>query len=680
MKLISTVFFLILLFITGNLTAGDNSYEVTVKGKRKSNKSTATVEKVSARDIKRKQRKNVADAVKDTPGVFVSRSGGPGSITSIYVRGLRPEYVVVLADGIKLNNPIQLSGGVDFSLLSTDNVASIEIVRGAQTVIYGPDALAGVITIKTKRGTGNPKLTLRPEGGIIDISEDNYTPDTIWTTLGVRGKTGNFSYSATFGYFETKGISMADSFRLSTDADKEKAASLEKDGFRSLNGSARLDYDFGDLDLSLTARFGSGKLEIDDGPGIWNDDKNRKTETLQFFIRPEAKLSLFKGRWDQTAGVSVGVHSLTDDDPKDLYELGGDAKGEFDGLLVLADWRNRFQLFDWNEVRFGFEFQKAEGKMDIRSEEFGADNPFHFPGSAQSERYSLYIHDTVYPFKGAEISGGVRGDIERYDAFSIEDEKIRKFDKVSKELSYGAGASYFFEKTMTKLRTSFGKGSKNPSLFQLFTTYMGDGAELKPQTGYSLDGGVIQYLFEKKLKAEAVYFWNRVFDYIDYDYHHQHYVNRYKIDSQGFEFLLQVKPLSWLTLGANYTLVTKMEEYRLIHKPEAIYKESIDIQRMPSHMVNGSVNIHYRGFNFNVNGSYVGERFERIFNLPKTPYSARMDDYFLLNIAASYKINKYAELFGRVDNVLDNDDYAVVAEYGTPGISLYGGVKLSCQL
>jgi vitamin B12 transporter len=139
---------------------------------------------ISSDDLEQKQIERVSDALREVPGLSVVQTGTPGQLTSVFTRGLNSAHTQVLLDGIPINQG--LAGQFDFANLTTDNIERIEVVRGPQSTIYGPRALAGVIQIFTKRGDGAPGITLSAEGG---------SYDTFREALESDGKIDNFDYS-----------------------------------------------------------------------------------------------------------------------------------------------------------------------------------------------------------------------------------------------------------------------------------------------------------------------------------------------------------------------------------------------------------------------------------------------------------------------------------------------------
>src|SRR2546421_4221052 len=146
--------------------------------------SPASISVISAQDIDNKQIERAADALREVPGVAVVQTGTPGQLTSVFMRGLPSQDMQVLLDGIPINQG--LAGQFDFANLTTDNFDRIEVARGPQSTIYGPRALAGVVQVFTKQGSGPPGVTLSSEGG---------TYGTFRETLTSDGKIDIFDYS-----------------------------------------------------------------------------------------------------------------------------------------------------------------------------------------------------------------------------------------------------------------------------------------------------------------------------------------------------------------------------------------------------------------------------------------------------------------------------------------------------
>ena len=124
----------------------------------------SNVSVIDAETIQARNPGSVVDLLRDLPGVFVQQSGGRGSVVSLFTRGAKPNFTLVLLDGVKANDPTNTRGGsYDFSTLDLNDIERIEFVRGPASAIYGSDAVGGVINIISRRG--GDTLDAGAEGG-----------------------------------------------------------------------------------------------------------------------------------------------------------------------------------------------------------------------------------------------------------------------------------------------------------------------------------------------------------------------------------------------------------------------------------------------------------------------------------------------------------------------------------
>src|ERR1700755_725079 len=164
--------------------------------------SPATVTVISSEDIEEKQIQRVSDALREVPGLSVVQTGTAGQLTSVFMRGLPSEDMQVLLDGIPINQG--LSGAMNFADITTDDIDRIEVVRGPQSTIYGPRALAGVIQIFTKQGTGTPGAMVAGEGGSYDSFREWGQSD---------GKIGDFDYYVAGSRLDTENARPNNNYR-----------------------------------------------------------------------------------------------------------------------------------------------------------------------------------------------------------------------------------------------------------------------------------------------------------------------------------------------------------------------------------------------------------------------------------------------------------------------------------
>src|SRR3989475_11070984 len=204
---------------------------------------TSAVEVIRGEELEQKKIKTVIDALRLAQSVTVTQTGGPGTLATVGIRGASTAQTLVLVDGVIVNSPT--AGQFDFGSLTTDNIERIEILRGAQSMLWGSDAMGGVINIITKKGKGAPTASAFLEyGSFVTLRE----------RAQVSGKKGPFDLSASVTQWDTNGFS----------AVNFKRGATERDGFHNFQTSARAGVTLpndGRLDFNL--RWWKSHVDID---------------------------------------------------------------------------------------------------------------------------------------------------------------------------------------------------------------------------------------------------------------------------------------------------------------------------------------------------------------------------------------------------------------------------------
>lgn len=169
--------------VTGNLT------------EKRLEELTVPITVIDAQEIEKEKAQSLSELLRDVPGVFVRQKGATGASTSVILRGALSTQTLVLIDGIEVNDP-NLGGAFDFSDFDTAGVERIEVVRGSYSALYGSSAVGGVINIITKKGTGEPRLSVEALGGSFDtarlsIGGSGASEKSHWSVCGSRFQTNN---------------------------------------------------------------------------------------------------------------------------------------------------------------------------------------------------------------------------------------------------------------------------------------------------------------------------------------------------------------------------------------------------------------------------------------------------------------------------------------------------------
>lgn len=587
--------------------------------------SSVTV--ISSHEIERKQKATVLEVLRGTPGLDVVQSGGPGRGTSVFLRGANSEHTLVMIDGVEVNDPISPGRSFDFAHLTVDNIERIEVIRGPQSTLYGSDAIGGVIHIITKKGEGKPKFFLSAEGG-------SYT--TFRESTGVSGGNKWVNYSLGLSRFDAEGISAAN----------KKDGNYEKDGYKNTSLSTRLGFTpLENLNIDFILRYIDAKAETDNFGGVGGDDPNNVQESKQFLFKTQVGLSLLNHFWNQKLGFVINTHNRDSKNKKDAQHPFDFSKGHYDGQLLKFDWQHTLNLHKTNALTFGFEFEEEEGE------------------SKWEDQWGV----SIFPKKTANIKGYyIQDQIKLWDRFfTTIGVRIDDHSRFGTETTYRIAPAYLIKETDTKIKGTFGAGFKAPSLYQLFApaTLWGPigNKDLKPEKSKGWDFGIEQDLLKHKVSFGATYFRNDFKDLIDFDFS-KGYVNIAKAKTEGTELFASVKPIDNLTARINYTYTDTEDK-----------KTGKPLLRRPRNKMGLDLNYHFldKG-NVNLGAIYVGKRDD----WKPYPVLGKIGGYTLVNLAASYDITKNFQIFGRVDNLFDKD-YVEVSGYGTPGLSFFGGIKLS---
>lgn len=614
----------------GNLKKSDEDIVITASRMDESTRDVASsITVIPGSDLINAQQRMVSSALRELAGVDVNQTGGQGGLTAVFMRGANPGQTLVLVDGVIVNDPISADRSFDFANLTSDNIERIEVLRGPQSVLYGSDAMGGVIDIITRRGQGDPHALFTLEGGSLA---------TYRGSANVSGGSGLVNYSFGASHSQTRGISSAAS----------DLGNHERDGYRNDTFSGRIGVTpLPWFDLDVVARGTHSQADIDNGGGAGQDDPNRVLSIEQWLFRVAPRMHLFDNLWEQTLAFSVTTYDTHDDNPPDSMSAGAYSFSVFRSRLILLDWQNTLRLGETQAVVVGLTFRQEDGDSSISSFDpvFGPfvsvlDNQTAWIRSAYGE-YRVHLWDRLTASAGARV----------------DDHK-----EFGTHGTYCGTAAYVVEETDTKLRSTVGTGFKAPSLFQLFSSF-GD-PNLKPEECTGWDAGFDQGLLGRAVVGSVSYFWNDFKNLINFDDATSKYMNVGRARTSGVETAIKAVPVKELEVRVSYTFTATKDR-----------DTGEELVRRARHKA--SVRADYAltdALHVNASLLYVGRR--KDFDFSTFPAATvTLPEYSLVNLAASYKVSEKAELFIRGENVL-NRHYQEVLGFGTPGAAVYAGASI----
>jgi len=590
---------------------------------------------ISQDEILASNKTNVLDLLRSVPGLSISQQGGESKLAAVYLRGANSDQTLVLIDGVKVNDPGSPKNAFDFSSLQTNNIDRIEILRGPQSTLYGSDALAGVISIFTKQGEGNPDLTISAETG---------SYNTYHGMIASKGALGNLNYSVNLSRKSSDGFS----------AISEIYGNTEKDEYSINSISSILGYSFNEnISMQLFYRFRESETGLDqfDKNG---DDPNYFFKEKNSLFRTSFNLSMYEGKWTQQFGISYYKNFTTSSDLTDEIRTSTASNSINNGTRIKADWQNLLKFIEGHDITIGIETEEEKAGSEYYSEsEWG---PFNSIFPEQSIRTTgAYIQDQMNFYNKLFVSAGIR-----YD----------NNEKFGDAVTYRIVPAYFISAINTKLKASFGNAFKSPSLFYLFDPSFGN-PELEPEKSTGYDFGLEYFSPDGKLNASVTYFQNTYTNLFNFDQNFKA-INIDKAETKGAEFLVELRPINLIFLSFNYTytdakdLSENSSEYnlKLLRRPE--HKAGLAMRFNPE-----------KSFNIMGEVQYVGSREDKDFStFPASRIT--LSDYLILNLGVNFNFLNNFTLYGKAENLLDRK-YEEVLYYGTPGRAFYFGIKFELK-
>lgn len=418
----------------------------------------------------------LVDLLARQPGIQMSRSGGPGTQASLYVRGARPDQTKVLIDGLPINS-LDLSGSPLY-LLPLENVERIEIVRGPASTLYGADAIGGVIQIFTRRGT---------QGLQADAFLGFGTQSTWQASAGVSGGNEFWRLRAEASHDRTRGISAQTNAR-NQDADN--------DAYRNTAGAISVSFlPAKGHELGAIYRRNEGRAYYDSGmtPAESDFDSRMTFHSTQWQLFAKDALTNW---WDSTLR-----YGQTTDWQKNFGEWSPEGS-LLETKNTLLSWQNDFTLSGWGRLALGAE-RLAQEAQPVES--FTIDNE-------ASNRAVFAVWENGVGAHHWQLSA-------RHDDHS----------RFGGQSTYGVAYGLQFAPSL-RARASYGTAFKAPSLYQLFDSYSGN-ENLNPEEATNAE---VALLWESGAQNASITFYrNRVRNMIDWDADTYKYMNVSRARLQG---------------------------------------------------------------------------------------------------------------------------------------------------
>jgi vitamin B12 transporter len=587
----------------------------------------SAVSVVTAKDLERQQVRTAHDALRSLPGVSVSQQGTSGALTVVRIRGAESRHTLVVIDGVEVNSGAD--GFFDFSNLSAADIERIEVLRGPQGGLYGNSAIGGVVSITTKSGQGPLALSLKAEAGTqrtgsvtAQLSGGN---QTAWGSVVVHGSsTAGFNISA-----------------IGNEDDATRIRSFAARGGIALSPTLRIEgtlrehNTFAEYDAGF-AQLYKGFFAPADAP--YASDARLRVGSLH------ATLDTFSKQWVHTFYLQGAETVREDFAPTFSDTISTNSKFGYKSTLEINSGNLPFRHY-------------LTAMLERRTETF--EQPAFASTEFSRDRNSIAGEIRGEYFKSLFLSGTLR-----------HDQNNTTDDYTTWHLS----GSYLVPGKVFRVHASVGTGVKYPSFGDLygFFTDFAPNPGLVPEESLGYDVGIETKLLGGRAVIDVTYFNSDLTNEIALTCPPPTFIcspfNRAgESTRKGIEIAARYALTSEITLGGSYTFLNARED------------TGLEEVRRPRN--SGRLDMNYaflkgRG-NFNFAAIYNGDMKDLVTDAGFANLRTTLDDYWLLRATASYKLQPGMEVFGRVENLLDQHYQEVFGYNATPGVAAFAGIKLT---
>jgi vitamin B12 transporter len=611
---------------------------------------TSAIEVITGEQIQQRKLRTVAEALRWAQGLAVFQDGGPGTAVAARIRGGTPEQTLVLIDGAIVNSAN--IGYYDFANLTADNIERVEILRGNQSMLWGSDAMGGVINITTKRGSDRPNIGAFSEYGSFN---------TIREGASLNGKKGPVDFAGTITRWDTSSFS----------AVNYRSGASEKDGFHNWQGSVRLGADLPkDGRFEFSFRWMQGIMNFDGfafNPVTFQSDPadvlGAKSQSEQYVFAGNY-MQPITSWWSQKLTLSRATDNLVSQSGTAERNVVTGATGpvgfpfysQINTTSNRIEWQHNVQIAKPLSLTAGYQFREQIGESaDFLDPTQNVPNKI-ISSNAGFADAQLNLWDRVFS------TAGIRQD--EYNVFGS-------------ATTYRVTGGYLHHETNTKLRGSYGTGFRAPTINQLYFPGFGT-PNLQPEKSQGLDAAVDQSLFNDQVLLSVGYFWTRyrnlivsVFDpavctapgSFGFCAQNAGVARAQGVEASGkFKLVRDQRWIRNLDLQVQYTYtltnnLTNGDDTRLPKWPLNQFSTVLSYQ--PIETVRA-----------NLEGRYVGQRYSGVGN------TQSVSSFWVWNLSVTYEINNHVQLYTRVDNLF-NEKYEENLFFGTPIRSVFGGLRMN---
>ena len=593
--------------------------EVVVTANKMAQKQSTTgkvVTVITKSDLEKMGNKNLATLLQEQVGVTVNgSSNNAGSVQTIFTRGASGGRTLVLLDGIPVNDPSFINNDLDLNLFATSSIERIEICRGAQSTLYGSDAIAGVINIITTSKDISRPLQINASSilGSFGTQKNN---------LQVAGKKNKWSYSGRLAHTNSNGFSAAN--------DTTGKNNFDTDYYKGLAVHGQINYAATEhFSVKAFSMYNKYKACVD--AGVFRDDRDFTIENSSLLLGTGF---VYKKKNFQITGTyqhnTLDRHFLNDSAHKTSTWF---EKNDYAAASDYAEIYTSVKLSDRLTALAGLDYRKGSYSQNYLSVSGWGPYKFNDPTryAEQSAIYGSLLYTSLNKKLTLELGG-----------------------RANKHSVYGNNQTFTFNPSFavnanTRIFASVSTGFKAPSLYQISIN-----DKLDPEKATSYEAGFSYQ--NKTLQTRLVYFNRQTANGIDYNYINYQYFNYVKQAVNGLEFEIRKSITHQISAFANYTFLAGKEttQNRITNQDTITYDYLL---RRPAHQLNMGISAQVNSkLRLEITGRYASKRYD------VGGYAVRdilLKSYATLAANVGYQLNKHWRFTADIQNFTNTKYYEV---------------------
>lgn len=639
-------FVLAAVIISNQLIAQDTARlqldEVVVTANKYEQKQSTTgkvLNIISRQQLERSGGKTLSEVLNTLPGLtMIGANNVLGTNQNISIRGASAGNVLLLIDGIPVNDPSAITNYYDLNFINIDQVERIEVLKGGQSTLYGSDAVAGAINVILKKA--DKKITVF--GGVTGGSYN-----TLKESIGFGGQQKNTHFSINYTHQSSDGFSAA--------TDKNKVGGFDNDGFKQHALNGRFGFSPAkNLKINFTGTYNNYFADLD--AAAFTDEKDYTVKNDNKQLGASAVYTLKKTTIHLNYNFNHVIRRYNDDSLYQSSPYSKFARSSYTGRTQFAElygnWKiNNFELLIGADYRWN--------NTDQWYWSTGAFGPYAPPAlHAEMKQVSPYLtlaynQDNGF---GAEIGG-------RYNDHSV----------------YGNNVSFNFNpffviKDKAKLFANIYSAFKTPTLYQLYDQSIGN-SSLTPEKSTVAEAGV-KFLSLKKLNARVVGFYRQAKDAILYTFNPSTFAGKYLNASKQTNYGIELEggfAHKKVSITANYTYTNGKTTAAFDGTGAPLSKDTTyyNLYRIPKHTIHIDFGVQATPTIYcSIKSRSASKREEYVYGAAAETLKA----YVVFDVYGEYKMGKETRLFLEINNIAGNK-YVDILGYNTRGFNFNTGIN-----